>query len=37
MHVRYWWHCNIYLGLIEGVLILTGNIATDANGVPLKD
>lgn len=24
-------------GLIEGVLILTGSIATDANGVPLKD
>ena len=24
-------------GLIEGILILTGNIATDANGVPLKD
>ena len=24
-------------GLIEGILILTGSITTDANGVPLKD
>ncbi len=24
-------------GFIEGILILTGNIATDANGIPLKD
>ncbi len=24
-------------GLIEGILILTGGIATDANGVPLQD
>lgn len=24
-------------GLIEGIMILTGSIATDANGVPLKD
>ncbi len=24
-------------GLIEGILILTGSIAVDANGVPLKD
>ncbi len=24
-------------GFIEGVLILVGNISTDANGVPLKD
>lgn len=24
-------------GLVEGILILTGNINTDANGVPLKD
>jgi TM2 domain-containing membrane protein YozV len=23
-------------GIIEGVMILTGSIATDANGVPLK-
>ena len=23
-------------GLIEGIMILTGSIATDANGVPLK-
>ena len=26
-----WW------GIIEGILILTGNINTDANGIPLKD
>lgn len=24
-------------GLIEGIMILTGSINTDANGVPLKD
>ena len=24
-------------GLVEGILILTGSIAVDANGVPLKD
>ena len=24
-------------GFIEGILILTGNINTDANGIPLKD
>ena len=24
-------------GLIEGIMILTGNIAVDANGVPLKE
>ena len=24
-------------GLVEGILILTGSINTDANGVPLKD
>ncbi len=24
-------------GLVEGIQILTGNIATDANGIPLKD
>lgn len=24
-------------GLIEGIMILTGSIAVDANGVPLKD
>lgn len=24
-------------GLVEGIMILTGNIAADANGVPLKD
>lgn len=24
-------------GLVEGIMILTGSIATDANGVPLKD
>jgi TM2 domain-containing membrane protein YozV len=24
-------------GLIEGIMILTGSIATDANGVPLAD
>ena len=24
-------------GLIEGILILTGNISTDANGIDLKD
>ena len=24
-------------GLIEGIMILTGSITTDANGVPLKD
>lgn len=24
-------------GLVEGIMILTGNINTDANGVPLKD
>lgn len=24
-------------GFIEGIMILTGNIKTDANGVPLKD
>ena len=24
-------------GLIEGIMILTGSINTDANGVPLKE
>ena len=24
-------------GLVEGIMIITGNINTDANGVPLKD
>ncbi|MBE6825353.1 MAG: TM2 domain-containing protein [Oscillospiraceae bacterium] len=24
-------------GLIEGIMILTGSINTDANGIPLKD
>jgi TM2 domain-containing membrane protein YozV len=24
-------------GLVEGIMILTGSINTDANGVPLKD
>ena len=24
-------------GLIEGIMILTGNVAVDANGVPLKE
>ena len=28
--------CSIW-GLIEGIMILCGNIAADANGIPLKD
>lgn len=27
----------IQMGLIEGIMILIGNIKTDSNGVPLKD